>query len=357
MGFWTGVARAYRDISEERTQDRRIQEQREAERQRILDEREYQRELIEEERAFQIEQFNRNLKLKRQEILAELWSENQVADEASDEYVGKTAALRARLGDAAETDLGQKILANPTLAADLETQIAEEETRRAKNDIDGPALSGQPLLDMLEVYGLSKDTNMNTGYTLDEVLGLDLTDDENFFKTYAELASSETSDTGYGRLSPEALRTPDPSTLEEGRAIFGNRVLERANQEITRLESLAEQLEGQGNRERAGQLRQEAMDLRDAADNYEFGEPSQANMVLNSRFGTDVYQDLLQTDNPYIQNFEEDPLFDPIRSSINTRQEDIRDIRNAINSPETTPEERQQLIQILQQEFGINYNE
>ena len=61
----------------------------------------------------------------------------------------------------------------------------------------------------------------------------------------------------------------------------------------------------------------------------------------------------MQTDNPYIQNLEEDPMLQPI---VN-RSTEVREIRQAINSPDTTPEQRQQLIQILQQEFGINFNE
>jgi len=62
MGFWTGVAQAYRDIDEKRTQDRRIQEERELQQRRIEEERAYQEQLRQEERAFEKEMFERGLR-------------------------------------------------------------------------------------------------------------------------------------------------------------------------------------------------------------------------------------------------------------------------------------------------------
>jgi len=341
MGFWTGVAQAYRDIDEKRTQDRRIQEERELQQRRIEEERAYQEGVRERERAFAMEQFNTKLENERTMALLTVLGERREASAVSDEAVARTESLATRLGpEAAATETGKALLSNPLAAASVEAQIEELERARAEQDLDLPPLQGQALLDAIEIYGVETAKQDANSLSVEQILGMSSEDlrGEKFFQLYADL-SSQGARTPYARLSPEAFRQPDPSTLEEGRRVFGQRVLQRAREEAARLQE-------EGDVEGFGRLQQ-------AIDNYDLSNPNSSTDLLNQRFGEQAFSGLVQEENPYIQNMREDPLLSPFTPP--SREDEIDELRSAIEDPATPPEQRQQLIRILFEDFGVTY--
>lgn len=92
MGFWTGVAQAYRDIDEKRTQERRLQEERELQQKRIEEERAYQEKVRQEERAFERDLFDRKLRTTLGQTLLEQRMERASSGQSADELAsyGKT---------------------------------------------------------------------------------------------------------------------------------------------------------------------------------------------------------------------------------------------------------------------------
>jgi len=206
--------------------------------------------------------------------------------------VGKAQAFYSRFGEGDSTDPRyQALVNNPTLAVQLHEKVTALEEKRAEEGIIAPPLQGQNLLDLVTVYNDETGTVSPAIMSVEELLELDVLDPA----VYTEAALNLTSTQGggaYATLNPSAYYVPDPKKLEEGRTAFNELVLQEAQREL-------KGLSGDDNSAAVS-------DLQSQIDNYKT-ENSVERLELQDKYGYSVYKKLRATDNPYIQDFKNDP--------------------------------------------------
>lgn len=212
MGFWQGVAEAYKDISAERTRAREI----------------------EENKAFEREMFNKKIEEERRNILLNLYAKRKETQTNSNELAGKVSELSRMLDT--KDERAKAVLSNPIAAAALYDSVQSINANRAKNE--------QPLLTGDEILGITvySDRDGNKRITpesvksLEEIGSMDLSDPAEFIRIRTSL-EPRPAEKPFVAMRPEYL---DPQTGERTKRAIEDKldplVLARAGQ---RLDTLA----------------------------------------------------------------------------------------------------------------------
>ena len=328
MGFWQGVANAYSDIRSQRREERLIEEDRKLQKEALMEDREYQRQLREEDRAFDREMLMTRLAEDRRKILLERSGSSSASSPDADALVGKTMSVASRLGEAVNTEIGQRLISNPALAAQLEDWVVGTQEEFAKKGYEPPLFEGENLIELLEVHGLPK-ADPQGGVTTSSIF--DMTFEELLAVRPEDLPSQTPQD--YLRITPVPM--PDPKVLEEGRDMFGRQVLRLAQEELQNMPDDA-----------ASHAKLQAL-----VDSFDLNNPNPQTEALINRFGKRAYDTVSQMDSPYIQSFSRDPLFQGVSAVPREAQELI----DAINDPNAPADQVTQMRSILLQKFGIYY--
>ena len=296
MGFWTGVARAYRDISEERTQERRLQEERELQQQRLEEEREYQRQLREEERAFEREQFDRQLKATLGQTLFQYRLENAAAEDSSDE-------LASYAKDLLMIGVDKDLVSRAVATGDVEA--LSNLTSTAMENYEQAAAAGREdeYIQILNNTLSSAEMSPSTTAPIDlggvtELLGTDLSPEALGINDY------ETAVPGSLEFTPPIyVESPDPADYGDIEERIANNALSQARSEARRLtqatSALQERLEGASGeeesriRELIGRTTERLTQVQGAIDAYS-GENKDAFELL-STYGTSTVDSTLES--------------------------------------------------------------
>lgn len=276
MGFWQGVASAYKDIGAERTREKEL----------------------EEERAFEQEKLMTTLKENRRNALFELLARRKAAEGDASQYAAKTEAL-ARRFEGVDDERVKVLLSNPITAATVYDNIVEIEAGRAKNDI-AARLSGVEILNNLTIYGGSGGIKP-AEYTLEDIDAADLSDN----KLYDEMRLGLSVPTGATapvvEVSPELLRPYGEKRLETARDTFSASVIQIAAQEAERLRQAGD--------ERADEFASLSQAIEDVRKN---GTKGIGMADLMTRFGVQVYEGLEAQGSPYLTALSEIPELQPV---------------------------------------------
>jgi hypothetical protein len=223
MGFWQGVAEAYKDISAERTRAREIQ-----------DERDYRKKEKEEERAFEKEQFMLKVQENRRDVLYDLYAKRNATKANANEIKGKVTELLKMVDP--EDKKAQVFINNPAAGAAVYDTVKSINAKRAENE--QPPLTADQILS-IPVYtdesGRAKITPESVK-SLEEIGSMDLSDPAEFMRIRTSLETA--SEKPFVSVPTEFLN-PDTGVRTK-RAIeekLDPMVLARAGQ---RLEALAE---------------------------------------------------------------------------------------------------------------------
>jgi len=291
----------------------------------------------EADRAFQREMYQKQLVEGRRDKLLELIVARGQDVAASSALTGQAQAFYSRFGEEDLTDpRAQALLKDPALAAQLEEQVNVLEIERAKAGVDAPPLQGQNLFDVLTIYDSETDTVAPATLSVDDLMTLDVSNPA----VYQEAALNLTSTQGggaYVTIKPSAYGVADPKKLEEGRKMFDQLVLRQAQTALLDLKA-----------QEGGGKPTEVADLETKIAGYK-DENSVERMELQNTYGYDVYKTLLNTDNPYIQNFKGDPQFAQF-STMYSVESQLRDI---LADPEASQADRDGAAARLQQ-WGLN---
>lgn len=286
--------------------------------------------------AFRREEYQRTLVDNRRDRLLELKIARGGSDAEASALTGQAQAFYSRLGKEDLNDpRAQALLNNPALAAQLEEQVYALEKERAKTDGYASPLQGQNLLDIFTVYDGDTGTVAPAAMTVDDLMELNVADSAVYEQAVQDL--TRTQGGAYATINPSAYSVADPKKLEEGRKMFDQLVLRQAQTALLDLK----------NQEGGGDPTQIA-DLQAKVDGYK-EENSVERMELQNTYGYDVYKTLLNTDNPYIQNFKSDPQFSQF-STMYSVESQLRDI---LADPEASQADRDGAAARLQQ-WGLN---
>lgn len=276
MGFWQGVASAYKDIGAERTREKEL----------------------EEERAFEQEKLMTTLKENRRNALFELLAKRKAAEGDASQYAAKTEAL-ARRFEGVDDERVKVILSNPIAAAAVYDNVVEIEAERAKNDIVQP-ISGELILNNFAVIG-GRSGVTPTKVTLEEIDAADLTDRGAFEKLALELSAPTGSTAPVVEVSPELRRPYGEKRLETARDTFSASVIQIAAQEAERLRQAGD--------ERADEFASLSQAIEDVRKN---GTKGIGMADLMTRFGVQVYEGLEAQGSPYLTALSEIPEIQPV---------------------------------------------
>jgi hypothetical protein len=242
--------------------------------------------------AFKEKEYQRTLADGRIDKLIELKAARVERDREASVVTGDAQALYSKFGEEDLSDpRAQALLNNPALAAQLYEKVAAIEAERAKAGINAPPLQGQNLLDIFTVYDAETDTVAPADLTIDEIMERDVSDPAVYEQAVLDLTGTQGGG-AYVTINPSAYYVPDPKKLEEGRTAFNELVLQEAQREL-------KGLSGDDNSAAAS-------DLQGQIDNYKT-ENSVERLELQDKYGYSVYKKLRATDNPYIQDFKNDP--------------------------------------------------
>jgi hypothetical protein len=216
MGFWQGVAEAYKDISAERTRAREIQ-----------DERDYRKKEKEEERAFQRDMLMKKVEEDRRNNILNLMAKRRSTGANAEELALKAQAFAARVGETDDPRM-KEILANPALAAAMLDQI--DVLDQGRNKEGQRVLRGSELLDTMTYF--TKDGSL--GVTPGKSFGLDdldrlSTDPKAYEEALLELSQGGKSTQPVVRIDPEAFRAPSIGQEKRATDYFNGMILQAAN--------------------------------------------------------------------------------------------------------------------------------
>lgn len=284
--------------------------------------------------AFRREEYQRTLVDNRRDRLLELKIARGGSEAEASALTGQAQAFYSRLGEEDLNDpRAQALLNNPALAAQLQEQVTALEVERAKTGVDAPPLQGQNLLDIFTVYDGDTGTVAPAAMTVDDLMELNVADPAVYEQAVQNLTSTQGGG-AYVTINPSAYSVADPKKLEEGRKMFDQLVLRQAQTALLDLKK-------QGDENKIA-------DLQAKIDGYK-EENSVERMELQNTYGYDVYKTLLNTDNPYIQNFKSDPQFGQF-STMYSVESQLRDI---LADPEASQADRDGAAARLQQ-WGLN---
>lgn len=244
--------------------------------------------------AFKTEEYQRQLRDGRLDRLLELKIARAEKGREASALTNQAQTLYSRLSEEDLSDpRAQALLNNPTMAAELAKQVAALEEKRALAGYNGPPLQGQNFLDMFTVYDDETGTVAPAAMTIEDLMELDVNDPAVYEQAVLDLTSTQGGG-AYVTINPSAYYVPNPELLAEGRTAFNELVLQEARRELLGITGEDDaSVTAQGNL-----LRQ--------IDNYKT-ENSVERLELQDKYGYSVYKKLLATDNPYIQDFKNDP--------------------------------------------------
>lgn len=330
MGFWQGLNEGLAVVREERNRKQEL----EARRQEIEEERRIRREELMLQRKFQLEDWEKQMTLKQQEILLPLVVAREQRNREAEALRSKGEAfIRTRFEGLEDDPRVQALRDNPVLAAQLSDLVNEREKdlyEKGFKPADTVPLSGNALLEMAMIYAPDSGGVILDLPSADDIISGGMLEPEAFTRTVADL-TYEPSQGSVG-LKPEAYFTPDAKLLEEGRAAFDQEILRLANQYIADLEANA--VDEDGNKV----VVDEANDIRAMIEGYTT-EGSAEKFALMDLFGPQAFANLATTDNPYIQNLENDPQLG--RYSTQYKLQII------LTDPEATEEEKARAQELL----------
>lgn len=309
MGFWQGLNAGLKAVQEEKTRKQERQEEIDLRRQEIEEQRKYERE------TFMLQ----TAEARRDKLFGLFAAREQERAEAG-ALTGKAQAFFTRLGDVDDPRVAA-LARNAKAAAALEDEIRALEIEAKKAGIETPALQGQALLDFLTVYDPGTDTVQPLSVSIEDLEQMDLSDRTNYERLALEL--TQPTPLPSATLSPEAYRRFDPEVLKEGRQAF--------DQEVLRLATDA--LNAAGDDPKADEK------LRPLIEGYG-KEGSGERFALMDMFGQQAFANLAATDNPYIQDLENDPAL--------SRYSTMAQLNRVINDPEATEEERMKAQELLE---------
>lgn len=242
--------------------------------------------------AFKTEEYQRQLRDGRLDRLLELKIARAEKGREASALTNQAQTLYSRLSEEDLSDpRAQALLNNPTMTAELAEKVVALEKERAAAGFKDPPYRGQNLLDMFTVYDDETGTVAPAAMTIDDLMELDVGDPAVYEQAVLDLTSTQGGG-AYVTINPSAYYVPNPELLAEGRTAFNELVLQEAQREL-------KGLSGDDNSEAAS-------DLQSQIDNYKT-ENSVERLELQDKYGYSVYKKLLSTDNPYIQDFKNDP--------------------------------------------------
>lgn len=264
MGFWQGINAGLAAVQEEKSRKREIEEQ-----------RQYEREM-----------FMLKTAESRRDSLFTLFAERQRDDAQAKALTSDAQNFFSRLGEVDDPRVAA-LARNPQAAAALEKEIRSLEIDARKNGVEPPVLRGQELLDLLTVYNPNTGDIKPVSVSIEDISDMDLSDRSNYEKLALELTQPVVRPTA--TLSTEAYRRFDPKVLEKGNEVFDQEVLRLANEALKGTDATGDS------------------ELRPLIENY--GEEGSAErFALMDMFGHQAFANLAAMDNPYIQDFERDPI-------------------------------------------------
>jgi hypothetical protein len=300
MGFWQGLNEGFTYTMEQKA--------RKKEREEEIALRKQERE---EARAEAREMFMLQTTESRRDNLLGLFAKREQEKAAAGALTGQAQSFFSRL-EGVDDPRVEALMASPAVAAELEATVREIEVERAKSDLDLPPLRGEVLLDLLTVKAPDGSVRP-VSFGLDEILEMDLSDRGSYERTMLELGSPEPRP--YATVNPEAYRKVDPKVLEEGRKVF--------DQEVIRL--------ARGMQAAVGEDATEFAEIEGLLTGYN-EEGSAARVALQDMFGMQAFENLAKSDNPYIQNIEQDPQL--------SRFSAVAKLNMILSDPKATPEEK-----------------
>lgn len=310
MGFWQGMNAGLTSVLEEKARKRERQEE--------IDLRRAERE---EQRKYEREMFMLQTAESRRDALLSIYAKKEQEKAEVGALAGKAQSFLGRIGDSEDPRVAA-IASDVRTAADLEDQLRNIEIEAAKAGVELPPLQGEALLDLLTVYDTGTQTVSPVQITFDDLLSGDFSQAEDYYKTAAAL--SQPTPRVDVRLSPEAYRKYDPKTLEEGRKAFDQEVLRLAN-----LTLQSPEIESDSDA---------FASIKALVDG--FGEANSAErFALMDMFGPEAFASLAESNNPYIQNLEQDPQL--------SRYSTLFQLNQVLADPEATEEEKAKAQELI----------
>lgn len=325
MGFWQGLNEGISEVMAQKERKREL----EARRQEALEEREFRTREAAAERAARRQDFMLQLQESRRDNLLTVFAQREQEKAEAAALRGKAQSFFDRLGDVDDPRVAA-LAEDPRTAAELEDKLREIEKARAENDLDLPPLQGEILLDLLVVQNPDTGRVGAVDLTLDDLLEMDMSDRSAYEQTALALATPQPRVDA--TLSAEAYRRVDPKRLEEGRDFFNQEVLRLANERLAALETNA--VDADGNKMPVP----EADEIRAMLEGFST-EGSAERFALMDMFGSQAFANLAATDNPYIQNLEQDPQL----SRYSTQYQ----LQVIVNDPEASEEDRARAQELL----------
>jgi len=332
MGFWQGLNEGLGVVREEKARKKEF----DARQQEIQTERDIRRQEREQDYSRQKEMFTLQQNASRQDALYAVYLKRQQEKAAAVALRGKANTFIGRLGESNDPRVSA-LMSDPATAAQLEDTVQEIERKRAESGVDMPPLQGKVLLDLLTVQVPETGQVKAVDIDLEEINTADLSNTDEFFRLNYELTRPVTPSVS-ASINPKAYFIPNPKTLEEGRVLFDDLVLQQAN----------------AYRETVANDPNKAADIDSMLKEYAT-EGSAGRTKLRAMFGPAAAETLLaSSDNPYLSSVQQDPQLAPFvnQASANIEQQQLRAI---VDNPGTPPDQRQEAIDLLKTRHGIAY--
>ena len=321
MGFWQGVADAYKDIEAQKTREEELEQ---ARADRLAE--------IESDRAFDREMFQKRLEETRRDTLFKLAAERGVASGDAEAMAAKTRSLAERLsGVEAPEDVERvgKILQNPAAAAEIYDRLESVEQGLAENDMPR-RLTPSEILEGFAVISPGAGVQP-VDVSIQDILDADLSDPGTAFDLTTRLSPRE--------VAPPVIQT-DPTLfqpfkgerLSGAEEAFAGEVMRRAQ---VKLSSLGED---------APEYADLSATIKEASSKG-VGSAGMNNLI--SEFGFDAYKVLKDLESPVVMTL------DALPSVQANRYSDRIELEQAAR--EGTPAEQDEAKRILRDVFGVNF--